>query len=1566
MECTMKTVEPPKKAAAAKVNEPFFGGDTAREFFSPGASDRAFFAGSSGAPLPNDTRTRMESSIGSDFSSVRVHTDSQAAQMNKQLNAQAFTNQNDIYFNSGKYDPHTSSGQHLLAHELTHVVQQTGQSTPSIQREPETGSGKQLDPVFYEMIPTATLRVTLNGIEFNVSADATFRPGPTRPQVFEIILRRLLDKQYKEEYVEALEGILKSNQDIKGVGTLSRSSKTDSPDRIGAIVVMPEAFGLILKFFQAKHLKPELSPEEIKQIITAAYNTDLWIDFQKIAPKEGFRIPAWYSRLFFNGQMETHRQLLDEYQQAVQTYHTTRDSADLQLRNEKVSEIFYVLYDDIVLLESIRKDVALQINPSTQLAYFFIWAGDKDKGVGTTPAVLRTMDAGFKFITLARQHNDLAKDVETRASARIQLLELLAKEYDIEKDESLKLLPPFPSFIVALDINPDNSTITTAKNEFRMVTDFSGIHGNNAVHGMTVAMQMQMSHSWKVFEMPASLKKAKEMGTEPAEMVKLTDDFVKNSPLNLGAAVDTYDPEKSRDREIKMSNLHLGDFVLMALAAPRYEKGMNMLQRPSTAGYPFSVFTAEDLARMSAWSEANQLAKYKEQLAKADPDKKAEIQGEIDKLEHREKTDLLTLTKQDLADFNKLLGAAQRLKAFIEKDMKEYEPSAYYGNKTTDPFPIRLKNADKLLYDVYGLVKQAYPGKKYSDREATDLYIKDLEKQVQDLGKLKGRSQEAYDSFKPGSPTYRVVAGLVKKDDGNLVPLIMIAGYHPDADPANGKYKLRLVDVTFDSPHKGDMIYVSKETGSEAEAVDSVFDKFAGNHKYGKGKIVYRLPNTAYKGTVDSYTPWTTYLEYAIAALGLVLLVAGVIASAGALTPAAAAVVSALGVAVGVVGAVLSIRHLQERKEKGILTWDAETALDIVNIIAGVVVAVGAVLKVTMVISKSVNLLMAIERSRGLLMVYDAVNIGANAFLIHEKVKEDTDAIKALHLPEYEERELLSQVTFEALQQGAMLAVSAYSLGRGGLDHLRQKTAGVSYHSWEQRGWIKEVDGKMTITSEAPPFLRDKMTLMGKAGPKTTRPDEPPVKPPAETGELTKGKTTGENTTEDTGTTSEKTGTTSEKTGTTSEKTGTTSEKAGAGGTDKTAPTTPPTFEEQLPSRWKDPKSRPGRMNDCVKKLKARGIPDDKILAILNNAAEKVTNPSDFFGDLNTFLKNGEKDLGKLKFDAILEGLGSSGNFEAAGFLAVRQSKLTKKNPGATVNKIMDVLTLEDIGALRKRYPSTDDAQWKADLETIATGVKGGRDEIFPLLDEAGEGEKGMSKLAKALEQLGPGLSTRERIRRQFAFEDSLKQTIGKEGDELGHALWQENIKGKNESGQFKIAGSLKGETAGDAARAFIDKHKDQIVNSLMNDAGTDVDPMKWGKMRFAVENTDLIDIQKNNIIGELWAAAKVKGYEKQGFKVVREVTIDILGKNGKVEATAILDAVLLNGDQVAGYREFKSSGTATLEEGTQDVAYARMEKGELNTLRPRGDHAEQAFGAKMINFSKGPVVIDRPGGLIK
>ncbi|MFQ5881378.1 MAG: DUF4157 domain-containing protein [Candidatus Methylomirabilales bacterium] len=91
--------------------------------------DNVFQNSGVGWPLDLSTREFMESRFGHDFSQVRLHADAQAARDAKALNAQAFTIGRDIYFGASRYQPNTTAGRHLLAHELTHTVQQGSAST---------------------------------------------------------------------------------------------------------------------------------------------------------------------------------------------------------------------------------------------------------------------------------------------------------------------------------------------------------------------------------------------------------------------------------------------------------------------------------------------------------------------------------------------------------------------------------------------------------------------------------------------------------------------------------------------------------------------------------------------------------------------------------------------------------------------------------------------------------------------------------------------------------------------------------------------------------------------------------------------------------------------------------------------------------------------------------------------------------------------------------------------------------------------------------------------------------------------------------------------------------------------------------------------------------------------------------------------------------------------------------------------------------------------------------------------------------------------------------------------
>jgi hypothetical protein len=96
----------------------------------------------SGASLGGDVRSRMETGFGHDFSRVRVHTDSRAAELSDRLNARAFTVGSDVAFAAGEYRPGTLVGDALIAHELAHVLQQ---QDARVSASPQRIDGAQYD-----------------------------------------------------------------------------------------------------------------------------------------------------------------------------------------------------------------------------------------------------------------------------------------------------------------------------------------------------------------------------------------------------------------------------------------------------------------------------------------------------------------------------------------------------------------------------------------------------------------------------------------------------------------------------------------------------------------------------------------------------------------------------------------------------------------------------------------------------------------------------------------------------------------------------------------------------------------------------------------------------------------------------------------------------------------------------------------------------------------------------------------------------------------------------------------------------------------------------------------------------------------------------------------------------------------------------------------------------------------------------------------------------------------------------------------------------------------------------
>ena len=132
-----------RSAAPTPIGTPLVGREGGA--LDTGTSSAIESARGSGAALPGEVRRRMETAFATDFSSVRVHDDERSAQLNSAVSAHAFTTGSDIFFGRGKFAPSTPSGERMLAHELAHVVQNSGTGRRTIDPRAAAVIGRHVD-----------------------------------------------------------------------------------------------------------------------------------------------------------------------------------------------------------------------------------------------------------------------------------------------------------------------------------------------------------------------------------------------------------------------------------------------------------------------------------------------------------------------------------------------------------------------------------------------------------------------------------------------------------------------------------------------------------------------------------------------------------------------------------------------------------------------------------------------------------------------------------------------------------------------------------------------------------------------------------------------------------------------------------------------------------------------------------------------------------------------------------------------------------------------------------------------------------------------------------------------------------------------------------------------------------------------------------------------------------------------------------------------------------------------------------------------------------------------------
>ncbi len=223
-----------------------------------------------GEPLPGAVRSFMEPRFGADFGEVRVHTGSEAAWLNRELKARAFTHQRDVYFGADEYKPESAEGKQLLAHELTHVIQQS-QAAPAVQRQEKPEAEGDVTAVADSVVQAMGKRNPIAGVGDVDEAFGVLNPYPLP------FLRRVLADLYVRGYFHGLLGYLapgtKANEKVVVAIRFTQCERETAnlglPDIREAVIFLgrlypggvPEEFGVLMECLERERIRREVQHE---------------------------------------------------------------------------------------------------------------------------------------------------------------------------------------------------------------------------------------------------------------------------------------------------------------------------------------------------------------------------------------------------------------------------------------------------------------------------------------------------------------------------------------------------------------------------------------------------------------------------------------------------------------------------------------------------------------------------------------------------------------------------------------------------------------------------------------------------------------------------------------------------------------------------------------------------------------------------------------------------------------------------------------------------------------------------------------------------------------------------------------------------------------------------------------------------------------------------------------------------------------------------------------------------------------------------------------------------------
>jgi hypothetical protein len=1116
LQFTHPEVREPARARPADASAPVWLADHAS---AQEAAAREAAAAATELPLPAATSASRRSTV----MRARIHADAAAAHAARALRARAFVAGEHVFFDAGRYAPHTPQGERLLLHELVHVEQLAFNPAGLLVLRDGEGSAETAETT------AVTLTVTMDHVTFGFG-NRHYRPGPTRPQIWPLLLQRLLGAQYNASLEESIfarwrERVAAANHVLINDLEDATPAQVDRPigtRRIGSRVALL-LIGVLEDDF---HLRVDMSEEQRELLRVGFALESAWPLLQP-------RLPRWYSEFMFRRQMADHAAMVRDWQRMAPTTPGHEEYSE-ENRSAMIEAMFGALVGPIRIVEAIRTDwrlgnAAIE-NPGRELqqryraqggvAYRVLWgitgaatrpltaAPPEDRvfehyalgllgyvhtqpDVGAAAALEGSLGHDARLELLGRFHRYMGRVVSRIGGGDERLFNVPARATDPPWNAQMSSTPPLtpPLFDAALETD----------HAFTMQLEFGDVFDAFAFYG----------YLWKFVRIPdptsdqpipdpltaagtrpsfgavwdTRLARARRYNAADLERVRARfgdtpwgqaisatgfgTDLVRlnNTLRTLGAIVGSVLERLTQPRSTtRIVFPGPGMYVVVCRAVPVLEGDEEVTHAPSVAMLPVVARDPDEMAvsrvREASRNEFQMQLRLAEIRALLDspfpPENAADLQAEMRELQAMLAEPGAALTSR--RDLLRTQIALLRRRLDLRRRIAEGEAAA-------TPDAAAVATLRRELFEAGGEVASAY-----GERED----LRGLERQLETVTDMI-EMREARASGETGA-RFTPHATFVS----DLGATLQLALEMYDRGDVDGEYQVFISDLT--TPDSGDTLGTARsadESNPRVAAVLSGLQELLESHSdYGRGRVAIQIEGTVHTIRVEAGTGRMLMegIENGVTVLSLAAIVAAPFTGGQSLW---------LLLPLGAIGAIPSAYRLYQRHDEHRLRFDLAAAMDVVNIVGGVIGLSHAATPLRMV------------RMGRVLMVAGLGADGAGMLMMGAGLVVQIENLR--NLPEHERAARLLEILGGAMlqmgiQAGGMVMHSRYQGRREAAAPVREGGAPRTGES-DTPGFRPPSDTSPTPrVGPAPPRAADRTTA--GATPPPRPPSRPPSRPP--------------------------------------------------------------------------------------------------------------------------------------------------------------------------------------------------------------------------------------------------------------------------------------------------------------------------------------------------------------------------------------------------------------------------------------------------------------------------------------